>query len=122
MALTREELEAAFAEEDRMALADAVMSLMRSRYGRKYLWRLLEIGKVGINPYNPDPSAMAFGCGELNVGQQLLAHMLEVDTSIFATLQQEHLNEHRSRNAKLGTAEYAPRERNHAGELDRWTE
>lgn len=47
--------------------------------GQDFLWWLLRIGKVGLQPFAVDPAVTAFACGELNVGQQILARLIEVN-------------------------------------------
>jgi hypothetical protein len=44
--------------------------------GRMFMWWLLEIGKVGMQPFTQEPHLTSFACGELNVGQQILARLL----------------------------------------------
>lgn len=57
--------------------------------GRAFLWWLLQIGKFGTQPFGADPHQTAFGCGELNVGQQIFAAIVEADPAGFLRMQQE---------------------------------
>lgn len=104
MSESQEELMARYAREDDEAVDSAVKHLLSISNGRKYLWRLLELGKVGAQPFNNDPHITAFNCGELNVGQQILNHMLMVDPKSYGMLQEEKVNEHRIRTAAIGRA------------------
>jgi hypothetical protein len=62
-------------------------------FGRKYLWWLLEITKISANPFSNNALTTSFQCGELNVGQQILAHIIEVDPAGYVRMQQERANE-----------------------------
>lgn len=68
----------------------AVRDLLASDAGRAYIWWLLTITKYGVNPFAADSDRTSFNCGELNIGLQILAHLLEVDPAGFIRLQQEH--------------------------------
>lgn len=65
-------------EKNRQAMVDTALSaLLAKREGREFVWWLLEIGRVAQQPFTVDPYRTAFLCGELNVGQQILARLLE---------------------------------------------
>lgn len=69
---------------------EAVRALYSKPEGRTYLWWLLEIsGAIAQNAFHLDPYRTAFRCGEQNVGQQILAHMLQVDTNAFTEIMKE---------------------------------
>lgn len=72
---------------------EAVRALLSVPRGRKYLWYLLTIGKVGSQPFNGNALHTSFACGELNVGQQILAHILEVDPAGYVRMMQEQADE-----------------------------
>lgn len=82
-----------FEELDSADVDTAIADLFKSERGRKLLWWLLQIGKVGNQPFQLDPHATAFNCGELNVGQQMLARFVEINPIGFAELQIERQNE-----------------------------
>jgi hypothetical protein len=46
--------------------------------GRRYFWNLLGSCGIGHNPFRTDPVSMAFTCGEMNVGQRILADIVRV--------------------------------------------
>lgn len=73
---------------------DAVGALLGAKNGRDFLWWLLGVAGVGLQPFNPDPLRMAFACGELNVGQQLLDRILSVNPEGYLRMQQEKQDEH----------------------------
>lgn len=72
---------------------DAVLGLMQTRPGRRLVWWLLQIGRVGGQPYSRDPYDTAFNCGELNVGNQILARVTTVDPQGYLNMQKEQLDE-----------------------------
>lgn len=63
--------------------------------GRKFLWWLLQIGKVNTQPFTTNAITTAFNCGELNVGNTILARITDVDPASYVQMQQESLNEYR---------------------------
>lgn len=63
--------------------------------GREFIWWLLQIGKYGAQPFAIEPTVMAFACGELNVGQQIFAAVIEASPGGFLRMQQE-INDARS--------------------------
>lgn len=74
----------------RLNRQEAVRQLYRTAEGRDYLRWLLEVSKaIGQQPFQADPYRTAFGCGEINVGHQLMAHMVEVDVAAFSALLKE---------------------------------
>lgn len=77
------------------ALQDlGLRQLMRSPEGREFLWWLLQIGKVGLQPFTANALNTAFQCGELNVGNQILDRITETDPAVYVQMQVEHMNEH----------------------------
>lgn len=91
----------AWAKQDERDIDDAVKSMLQHALGRKLLWWLLQIGRVGAQPFVQDPLITAFNCGELNIGQQVLARLISVDPQGYVTMQTEHANEHVQRTAEL---------------------
>jgi hypothetical protein len=64
---------------------------------RELFWWLLSITRVSGQPFTTNALTTAFNCGELNVGQQVLAKLIEVDPAIYVRMQQEHQNEYQVR-------------------------
>lgn len=87
-----EAAQAKLADTNRLMTEAGLRECMRSPSGRKFLWWLLEIGKVGLQPFTSNALNTAFQCGELNVGNQILAKILEVDPAVYVQMQQENLN------------------------------
>ena len=97
-------LQASFAEADRLAIDDSIKLLLERKEGRLFLWWTLQLGKVMTQPFSTDPALTAFQCGELNVGNQLLARIIQVDPAGFMKMQQESMDANRERTAKLNDA------------------
>lgn len=88
-------------KQDNADVAEAYIALMTTEKGRKLLWRLLEYGKVGQQPFSPNALNTAFACGELNVGQRILADLTTVDPASYVRMQQEQANVRDSRDRAL---------------------
>lgn len=71
-----------------------LQSALNDPFGRKYLWWLLEITRITVNPHSGNALQTSFNCGEMNIGQQILAHIIEVDPAGYVRMQQENANEH----------------------------
>lgn len=75
-----------------------VQNLYATYEGRALLWWLLQVGKaIGVNPFRGDPNATAFICGEMNIGQQIMAFLIECNPTAFADLMKEKENEYHAR-------------------------
>ena len=74
----------------------AVKGLLSTHEGRQLLLWLLRIGRVGNQPFAANALITSFNCGELNVGQQVLARIIEVDSAGYAQMLQEQENARRS--------------------------
>jgi len=83
------------AKLEKLNIDKACESLLATREGRHYLWWLLRIGRVGSQPFTNNALATSFGCGELNVGQQILAHIIEVNPAGYALMIQEKADDDR---------------------------
>lgn len=112
---TRKQKDAAKLEK--LNIDKACEGLLSTREGRHYLWWLLRIGRVGSQPFTNNALATSFGCGELNVGQQILAHIIEVDPAGYALMIQEKANDdrewrdlNRSRNDDRAAGDYGDSE------------
>ena len=82
-----------YAAIDEADIDEVCRHLLSDQKGQKFIWWLLQIGKYGINPFSSDPLAMAFQCGEMNVGSAVLARLVEVNPLGFAQLQLTRKNE-----------------------------
>lgn len=101
--------QAEWATQDERDQNEAIAALLNTYIGRRCLWWLLQIGRVGTQPFDKDDRVTAFQCGELNVGQQVLARMMEVDPTGFVKMQQENANVHTEREHQLDALLDEPR-------------
>jgi hypothetical protein len=100
-ALTRRQRE--WLKTDQQKLDDAVKAMLQHAATRRYLYWLMEIGKaIGVNAFTADPMTTAFQCGEQNVGQQVMAHLIEVAPDGFLELLREMGDERNRRDTELG--------------------
>jgi hypothetical protein len=109
-----------WAKADDAELDSAVNALLGARNGRRFLWWLLSIGKVGGQPFSPDAAVTAFACGELNVGNQIQARLMMTNPEGYTLMQQEMLNERRDRDRELNAASDLDRGSGAAFDPDNW--
>lgn len=83
---------------------DAVRDCLTTRRGRRFLWWLLQQGRVGEQPFRADSLVTAFNCGELNVGQKMLDRIVAVDPAGYVNMQVEQLNEDAKRRTVVADA------------------
>ena len=84
-------------DQQQAKLELAVRGLLAEEHGRAYLFWLLEIGKaIGHNPATGNALTTHFGCGEMNVGQQIMGHIISVDPAGFMRVLEEQGNDGRS--------------------------
>ncbi len=91
-ALTRQ-----WQDEDKTEIDFVYSEILNTVQGRKFFFDLLKISKVGQQPFTPNALAMSFNCGELNVGNQILARIVSVNPQAWIQMQKEQ-NETRTRN------------------------
>lgn len=66
--------------------------LLRHRPGRRIVWQLLSDTGVFRNPWDHSGSTTAFRCGQMSVGQRLLAEVMTHAPEAFTTMQKEASN------------------------------
>ncbi len=101
---------------DEADLTSAITALLSAPNGRRFLWWLLAVGKIGNQPFSPDPYVAAFNCGALDVGNQIMARLMETDPDNYTAMQKEMLNERRNRDTELGLASDTDQRNNVAGD------
>lgn len=89
---------------DNDQVAAAVQALLEHEHGRKFLWWLLQIGRVGTQPFSNNALTTSFACGELNVGQQVLAKIIEVNPAGYVRMMEESNDERNIRDIQLNSA------------------
>lgn len=96
---------AKYAAIDDQDINDFIRQALIDRKGQKFIWWLLQVGKYGVNPFAPDAVTMAFQSGEMNVGSQILARVIDVNPLGFAQLQIERkLEDDRRRSSAANIA------------------
>lgn len=86
-------------EEDRRAREEGLRSLLQTYEGRRYFWLLLEDCGVFRNPFTGNALTTSFNAGEQNVGQKLLAHLIQTAPETFTVMQKENADAQRHRAA-----------------------
>lgn len=99
-----EKLKQSWQQEDSRKIDSAVSKMIADGEGRKFLWWLLEIGRVGTQPYSNNALNTAFSCGELNVGQKILDRIISVSPEGYVSMMQENNREFKERSAELDKA------------------
>lgn len=69
-----------------------VNQLLSTPEGREYIWWILSITNVHTNPFSNNALSTSFACGEMNIGQRVLAHILEVNPAGYVQMMKEKLN------------------------------
>jgi len=96
-----EKLKRRWQREDEDRIVSAVSQALASSEGRKFLWWLLEIGRVGLQPFAGNALNTAFNCGEMNVGQRILDRIISVDPDGYILMMKENVSERATRDAEL---------------------
>jgi hypothetical protein len=102
--MTEHRLRAQWLKQDKAAIDAAFGALLQHNGGRKMLWWLLQIGKVGQQPFSNNALQTAFACGELNVGQQILDRITSVSPEGYLEMIKEMADERRRRDSALNDA------------------
>ena len=99
--MNKEKLKRRWQKEDELKIDSAVSQAISSTEGRKLLWWLLEIGRIGLQPYANNALNTAFNCGELNVGQRILDRIISVSPEGYVSMMKENESERRERDGEL---------------------
>lgn len=90
--------------EDETAVNTAITALLEHRQGRKFFWWLLQLGRVGLQPFANNALNTSFNCGELNVGNKILSRLMEVAPDRYVEMIKENADEQRTRDTAYGNA------------------
>lgn len=101
--MTEHRLRERWKQEDETAINSAFEALLKAPNGRKVLWWLLQIGRVGQQPFANNALQTAFGCGELNVGQQVLDRITSVSPEGYLDMMKEMADERSRRDNELNS-------------------
>lgn len=99
--MNEEKLKRRWLKEDEFKIDSAVSKFVEDAEGRKFLWWLLEIGRIGCQPYTGNALNTAFSCGELNVGQRILDRIISVSPEGYLKMMKENENERKQRDKEL---------------------
>lgn len=106
--------------EDEGKINAAIVALLPLEQGKKLLWWLLQIGGVGHQPFAGNSLTTAFNCGVLDVGQQILARIVEISPEGYINMVKENANERARRDQELGKAGDADRDSSDRGGDGSW--
>lgn len=82
----RKKLTARLKDKDRL---DYLKGVLASPQGRAWVWDMLSMCGVFHNPMRADAADTAFACGEMNVGQKILADVVRADPGAYVTMMNE---------------------------------
>lgn len=71
---------------------EGLRQTMSSVQGRAWLYNLIEICGPGQNPFSTDALRMAFNCGELNIGNQIVADCNRIAPELYLAMMKENQN------------------------------
>jgi hypothetical protein len=77
-------------ERKRQQDAEDIKWLMGHRPGRRLVWQWLSDAGVYRNPFNHSGSVTAFNCGAQNLGQQLMARIMDHAPDAYVAMLKEH--------------------------------
>lgn len=77
----------------KLGVDDFVKAALGTKQGREYLWWLMEVAGIGRNPYTGNALDTSFKCGELNVGQQIQAHLMDASPEGYLNMLREKQKE-----------------------------
>jgi len=100
-----EELKKQWELHDRLEIEKVYTNLLNDASGRKFLYYLMGITGLGKNPFTANALTMSFACGELNVGQRILADVLASNPEGWILMQREANDEYRTREQFIGSVE-----------------
>jgi hypothetical protein len=101
MVKSADELKLEWKLSDQQELDTAFTALLSTPAGRRFLRHLLTLCKVGQQPFTPNALTMSFNCGELNIGNQILAEIMSIDPDGYVRMQREATDEWRTREQAL---------------------
>lgn len=88
----------------------ALNELLSTQEGRQFVWWLLTIGKWQTMPYAGSDAATNFACGEMNVGNQIFARLIETNPQAYLRIVEDQNARSRTdtnTDAEPGTDHYA---------------
>ena len=89
--------------EDEMTWQDGIKLVMSTQQGRRMVWLFLAECGVFRNPATANALSTQFACGEMNVGQRLLARITELAPDAFLVMQKESIDVGHTRTTDAAT-------------------
>lgn len=83
----KDQQKAVKAESD--AVDIVLKDLLARKDGRLFIWWVLTITNHGQQPFSANALTTAFNCGVFNVGQQVLARILDIDAQGYVKMLQD---------------------------------
>lgn len=77
----------------KLRLDNFIVAAMGTLQGREYFYWLMEIAHIGRNPFTANALSTSFECGELNIGQQVQAHIMDVAPGLYLQMIQDKQEE-----------------------------
>lgn len=94
--MTEGKIRAEHEREDAALVEKALLGLLETVEGRRFLWMVVGLGRLFVNAFDTDAARMAFRLGEQNVAQQILLRIAELSPEGWYTVQKE-MNDVRKR-------------------------
>jgi hypothetical protein len=84
---------AARERQRKLYIDDFVKAGLSTPQGRAYMYWLLEVSKTNYQPFTGNALTTSFNCGEMNIGKQVLAHIIEVAPDDYLKMLKERREE-----------------------------
>jgi hypothetical protein len=106
MIINPDDLRKEYSDADSEARKLVLTALLAHKEGRRFIWWLLQIGKaIGAQPYSQgDPHQTSFSCGEMQVGNKILAELIHADGEAYLKMMLEMQRDHTRRNDAIRSA------------------
>lgn len=88
-------------QPDRQQEIDDILTVLSTRQGRRYLWRIMgEAGVFRMSFIAGAADATAFNEGKRNLGASILTEIMDHAPKLFLTMQQEAIQDDEERKAR----------------------
>jgi len=105
MADRTKRLQKSYAKQDEFFINDGLRALTKSYNGRRFIWWLFSEAGLFNNPFNTNALSTAFAAGKMDIGQAVLARLLEVDDEAYINMQRENALLQKQRREELKQGE-----------------
>lgn len=84
--MTPEQFDAQIRKRDE----EDLRSILKTVYGRRFIWRMLKQCHIGELPWVQDsPDATAFNCGQINIGNILLKDVVRIKPEAYLEMMKQ---------------------------------